>query len=327
MFPIICYFHKQVGPFHIKQITGNKVETMSFSTLSVEEIHYLIGLVFFSQTKVKFNISTDTKGSLLLQELNPWHIKGKKPSSCPKEKVSIGIEGPSGQDGVTIVSQIIFCYELATLRSDQRSMEINIIKYPVSELINKKKQLDRLKGIKSIGIKSVRLRKGGYAVNTLIQNFPHLEKLTITSCQMVNETIIDIKKSLLLLKENLKVLSVGSNQIDDDGVEVLSEIIPFFCCLEEFDLSYNQFGDRGAIALSKSFLNNSVLKNINLQQNQICNRGAEAFAEIFKTTNIDTFRFNDNKLTSVEKKTLEAAWYESGRLIVNGSWNKAGMFL
>ena len=101
-------------------------------------------------------------------------------------------------------------------------------------------------------------------------------------------------------------LSLGENQIGDEGAKAIGKTLQTNTSLQFLNLDDNQIGNEGAKAIGKALQTNTSLLNLDLSGNQIGNEGAIAIGKGLQTnTSLQYLYLNRNQLGNDVKQDLK----------------------
>ena len=182
------------------------------------------------------------------------------------------------------------------------------------------------KSLKIFRIRESDLQDGNVVdIITALSMHPQLTELRLSNVHMGRNECMALATLLRRTTTKLEDLLISSNDIDDEGVEVLVHTLASHnkikglnlssnqtititgwaavatllespgCNLEKLDVSFNNFGDEGALLFAKALANNSILKSLDLRACRFSHRG---FAAPFSKLLCDTSSVNNTYLSN-----------------------------
>ena len=120
-------------------------------------------------------------------------------------------------------------------------------------------------------------------------------------------------KKLVKSLQNVYTLTnlyMSNNNITDSAADDIAVAISCNPHLKVFDIGENKLKGRGAIKLAKSLQHFSTLSKLFLDNNLITDEAADDFAAVIcHNPHLTEFRFNENMLHELKKKTLKSACF------------------
>jgi len=117
---------------------------------------------------------------------------------------------------------------------------------------------------------------------------------------------LDLLMDSLKSCKSLKKLQFSNNSMQDQGVELLADVLGSpQCRIEHLSIYNNNCGDTGALALAKAMKINKTLIILNMQMNFIRKEGANAFIDGLRMghfASIQKINLLQNQITEIMKK-------------------------
>ena len=297
----------RVGPFQLKQISGNKVSEVHFPSLTISESQYLIGFGFFCNTKVKFKVGDDKKSAVTLQDMNPY-------SNVHRGICSDEITVNFGFEMMIIMLQILNCHEIALLPTDKRWHTMDFSVESVGNIIKPEKlQLHALDFKKITVTTDLNKMSCIEVLSDILTQFPGIEWITMQFCNLGDEQITALLPSFDTCKDKLKYVYLGYNVLGDEGAVAIAESTPKWGNVKSISVANNQIRNRGAIALINACTVNHSINKILLRDNLIGYDGAAAIAAMLDNTKLDELDMGSNKLGEAGQDILYQEWTKSRR--------------
>jgi Ran GTPase-activating protein (RanGAP) involved in mRNA processing and transport len=115
------------------------------------------------------------------------------------------------------------------------------------------------------------------------------------SRQQLTARDMEIVVKHALINKKCKELDLRRNEINSDGIGILTDQLSTNQTLEILYLSFNFISDMGVYYLVESIsLNNRILKKLELDSNEITDQGAEYLSQMLKTNQILIWLSLDN---------------------------------
>ena len=112
-----------------------------------------------------------------------------------------------------------------------------------------------------------------------------IKKLTISDCNITSGGFEKIAEALINFNYSLKKLDISSNNLSDEGAEVISHYLSNNSILCELNLSHNRITKLGASKVAGALIVNATLRKLDISENSISDDGARAFGGCLKTNN------------------------------------------
>jgi Ran GTPase-activating protein (RanGAP) involved in mRNA processing and transport len=168
--------------------------------------------------------------------------------------------------------------------------------------------------IKSIGLKAlagaiaqadVKMRQEQLMQNGLPIRRKSLTKLYL-GCTEFDESGFVAVPGMLLTNTSLQSLCLTSNNINDQGVALLSQALTHNKALplETLELSFNEITDQGLECLMNAIWGSQTLKHLKLDNNRLKDRGAQLCAVVLTSVPLRLLDVSCNTITTVGIKAL-----------------------
>ena len=141
-------------------------------------------------------------------------------------------------------------------------------------------------------------------LSMILEYFPRLKSLDIAECHIKTEGVRLIACRLRYSNEVID-LSLGGNDILDEGCEQICNIIPFMPNLENLFLYKNSLTSLSALKISQILPCTSNLKLISLNQNAIGDEGLEYICGVIPSVpNLEAIGLQKNQITEKSSKNI-----------------------
>ncbi|XP_067051646.1 nucleotide-binding oligomerization domain-containing protein 1-like [Acropora muricata] len=128
------------------------------------------------------------------------------------------------------------------------------------------------------------------------------------------------KLSDVLVNSQLSSLNLGENNITDEGVKQLSNVV-VNSQLSSLSLGDNNIGDEGVKQLSNALVN-SQLRSLNLWDNNITDKGVKQLSNVLVNSQLSSLVLGENDITDEGVKQLSNVLVNNNKLRrLNLNWN------
>lgn len=153
--------------------------------------------------------------------------------------------------------------------------------------------------------------RGGAAVaNLLAHGSADLRELNLEWNQLRHVGTVNVLRDGLIHTGTVRKFNIAWNGVDDEGGEILGEVIRGSSVLEELDVSNNRIGQKGAEAIARGVAESTTLLRLMLNDNPLRDAGCAAVIRALRdnrtVTRIDLRATDAGKLATEElQETLK----------------------
>eukprot|EP01042_Synura_sphagnicola_P000576 gene576-622_t len=241
----------RVGRFQMKIIAGNKVSAVAYHSLTPPEIQFLVGLVFFSKSTVKFNVGPTELPAVRLQCLNPWHIDDSDDrfQSGPHDTLKVAV-GPGMLD---VMSAILSCRELSVFPNDKRFDRVDLCTVSTGSLINKEEVKRCFDAFQTIQVRTnLESAEAVQSLSKILSKFRRIKGLDMGHCKINCVGLGLLVPTLKAYADSMKELSLDGNNIGVDGSVVLGDVLSCYASLKKLSLNECRIGSKGLTAVLRA---------------------------------------------------------------------------
>ncbi|CAF0891433.1 unnamed protein product [Rotaria sordida] len=203
-------------------------------------------------------------------------------------------------------------------RIDLQSHQMNCIYYSNRKLFNHQVQENKITSSKLEFKQIIRsllitlylefMNSHSIKIENLINQYPFYSTISLSN-KHLTDTDISIVINSAIINKKCKILDLGHNQINSQGVIQLAESLTNNTTLKMLSLHSNSLSEIGILHIAEKLsLNNSVLKWLDLESTDLTDNSVEYLAAMLKTnTSVTGLWLSNNRISDQGVKMLALA--------------------